>query len=79
MEAAPPRLPVLRKYQIGDLPLTPSGCSIKLACQAADAGLRIPAVQLAAEQRKLRHTVQNAARVGGEISPFGKASPKGPA
>ncbi len=34
---------------------------------------------LAAEQRKLRHTVQIAASVGGEISPFGKASPKGTA
>src|SRR3954451_3195298 len=44
--------PVPRKSQKADLPLRPSRCSIGVACQAADASLRSPAVQLAAKTKE---------------------------
>ncbi len=69
---------VHQKYPKGDLPHVASGCSIELAYEAADASLRTPdKCKLAAEPGNFATEFRAHQALGGEISPFGKASPEG--
>jgi hypothetical protein len=69
---------VQQKYPNPDLPHASSRCSIELAYEAADASLRTPdKCELAAEPGNFATSFRSKQALGGEISPFGKASPEG--